>query len=117
MGRIDPDAPAPYKQSAIVLAAIDALLGLAITSLAPPFALLAALASSDPWLAGLGLLALASIGAAFLPTLRLYGLGPGRALALPLATMLFAAMTVDSAIRYRRGAGGRWQGRVLTPEA
>jgi len=36
---------------------------------------------------------------------------------LPVAAVLFAAMTVASAIQYRRGAGGRWEGRVLTPEA
>ena len=93
------------------------LLGLAIAYLGPPLALLAGLTEGDPWLAGLGALGLAGMVVAFLPTLRLYELAPGWSLTLPVAALLFAAMTVDSAIQYRRGAGGRWKGRVLTPEA
>jgi hypothetical protein len=54
---------------------------------------------------------------AYLPTLRLYRLAGYRSLTLPLAALLFVAMTVDSAVRYRRGAGGLWKGRVLKPEA
>jgi hypothetical protein len=53
---------------------------------------------------------------AFLPTLRLYRLGPGWTLTLPVAALLFAAMTVDSALRYRCGGGARWKGRALTSE-
>jgi len=54
---------------------------------------------------------------AYLPTLRFYDLGGSWILTLPVAAALFAAMTVDSALRHRRGTGGRWKGRMLKPEA
>ncbi len=45
------------------------------------------------------------------PTLRLYG-RPGReAFGLPLAALLYAAMTVGSAVGHWRGRGGSWKGR------
>jgi hopene-associated glycosyltransferase HpnB len=105
-----------------LLLVIVTLLGLAITYVVPPLALLAGLGEHVPWLtavglAGFGLLGLAGMVVAYSATLRLYGLGLGRSLTLPIAAVLFAAMTVASAIEYRRGAGGRWKGRVLTPEA
>jgi phenylpropionate dioxygenase-like ring-hydroxylating dioxygenase large terminal subunit len=55
--------------------------------------------------------------AASRPTVRRYGLGWVWLLSLPLAALLFLAMTVDSAVQHRRGAGGRWKGRVPSPEA
>ncbi len=108
-------ADTQLRHSLLLLA--GTLLGLTVAYLVPPLALLVGLAAPDPWLAGLGLLALAGMALACLPTLRLYGLGAGWSLTLPVAVLLLAAMTVDSAIQYRRGAGGRWKGRVLTPEA
>jgi hypothetical protein len=53
---------------------------------------------------------------AYLPTAKLYRLSAPWLPTLPLAAALYAAMTMDSAIRYRRGAGGRWKGRVLSPQ-
>jgi hypothetical protein len=55
--------------------------------------------------------------AVYRPITRWYDLRPIWLLSLPLAALLFVAMTVDSAIQHRRGAGGRWKGRVPTPEA
>ncbi len=40
---------------------------------------------------------------AYVPTLRAYGLSPLRALTLPLAALLYATMTLDSALRPDRG--------------
>jgi len=48
---------------------------------------------------------------AYWPTLRLYGLGPGWAFALPAAGFLYTLMTVDSARRHWQGRGGAWKGR------
>ncbi len=58
-----------------------------------------------------GLFAWALMARAYLPTLRLYGQPPWRALLLPLAAFLYTAMTLDSAARHWRGRGGGWKGR------
>ena len=50
-------------------------------------------------------------GAAYAPTLKLYGLSFGWILALPVAALLFTLMTLSSAIRYWRGGGSTWKGR------
>jgi hopene-associated glycosyltransferase HpnB len=99
-----------------LLLLIRTLMGMLIAYLTPVLALIMGLAAHDLWLIGRGGLALAAMAVAFLPTLRLYDLGGGRSLTLPVAALLFAAMTVDSAVQHRRGTGGRWKGRVLAPE-
>jgi hopene-associated glycosyltransferase HpnB len=93
------------------------LLGLSITFLVPPLALAVGVAWGDAWLAVPGGLAFGAMALAFWPMVRFYRLGAVWALTLPLAAALFGAMTLDSARQYRRGAGGRWKGRVMTPEA
>jgi len=85
--------------------------GLALVYLAPPL-----LALGLPWhrsvaAAALGAAAWALLAWTFLPTLRLYGLAPARALALPLAGLLYLGMTLDSARLHRRGRGALWKGR------
>jgi hopene-associated glycosyltransferase HpnB len=62
-----------------------------------------------------GMLAWAVMALAYAPTLRLYRLRPRAALALPLAALLYTAMTVDSARRHAQGLGGMWKGRAFTP--
>jgi hypothetical protein len=51
------------------------------------------------------------MSAAYAPTVRLYRQPLWRALTLPLAGMLYTAMTIDSARRHARGKGGTWKGR------
>jgi hypothetical protein len=51
------------------------------------------------------------MSAAYAPTVRLYRQPRWRALTLPLAGILYTAMTIDSGLRYARGAGGLWKGR------
>ncbi len=91
------------------------LLGLALTYLAPPLALLAYPLHGQPWAAAAGLAAWALMALAAWPTFRLYGQPPWLALSLPLAAFLYGAMTLDSARRHWRGRGGAWKGRVRTP--
>ena len=62
-----------------------------------------------------GALAYATMSAAYAPTVRLYRLPLWRALTLPLAAVLYTAMTIDSALRHARGQGGLWKGRPFTP--
>jgi hypothetical protein len=70
----------------------------------------------DPWLAALALAAWTLMALAYRPTAEFYRLATPWLFTLPLAVALYTAMTVDSAIRYRCGRGGRWKGRVLSPE-
>ncbi|MGH6942991.1 MAG: glycosyltransferase, partial [Geminicoccaceae bacterium] len=88
------------------------VLGMTWVYLLPPLAVLETPLSGAPALAGLGALACVLMVVAYLPTLRLYRLRLGWAATLPVAVCLYLAMTMDSAIRHRRGQGGLWKGRV-----
>jgi hopene-associated glycosyltransferase HpnB len=92
---------------------IGTVLGMALIYLLPPVAIVAGAAFADWPLLGLGLLASLCMLVCYLPTVTLYGLGPYWAFSLPVAALLYIAMTVDSAMRHRRGVGGRWKGRVF----
>ncbi len=61
-----------------------------------------------------GLIGWCVMQAAYVPTLRLYRLSPLGAFALPLAGMLYTAMTLDSARLHAGGRGGAWKGRTFT---
>lgn len=90
------------------VALVACLTGLALVFLVPPAALL--------WGRGLvrvcGLLAYAAMVRTYLPVIDYLGAGRLWALGLPVATALYGAMTVSSAWRYYRGAGGGWKGRT-----
>ena len=60
-----------------------------------------------------GLAAFGLMTATFLPVLRFYGLPRLRALLLPLAAILYGAMTFSSALSHMTGRGGNWRGRRL----
>ena len=92
---------------------IATVLGMALTYLVPPVAIAAGVALADWPTLGLGLLAISCMSVCYLPTVRLYRLAPFWTLSLPLAALLYIAMTVDSAIRHRRGVGGQWKGRMV----
>ena len=91
------------------------VLGMGITYLIPPLGLCAGIIQGDPLLAALGLAAWSAMALAYWPTANLYRLGAPGLTTLPLAAALYVAMTLDSAIQYRRGAGGRWKDRVFSP--
>ncbi len=63
-----------------------------------------------------GVLAWGIMTLAYAPTLRRYGVPARNALALPVAALLYTAMTVDSARGHARGRGGAWKGRTFTPK-
>ena len=52
------------------------------------------------------------MAASFIPILRHHGVGVWRARWLPVAGVLYTAMTVSSAWRHARGRGGIWKGRT-----
>ena len=59
-----------------------------------------------------GLAACILMAVAYAPTLKLYGRPRIAAALLPVAAMLYTAMTIASAWRHWRGVGGGWKGRV-----
>lgn len=101
------------NRSALLLA--GTLIGMAMIYIVPPASVAAGLATGDLRLAAVGAAAWALMTVAYLPTVRLYGLGAWRAWLLPAAAVLYTAMTVDSARRHWLGRGGGWKGRHYGP--
>lgn len=58
-----------------------------------------------------GGVAILAMAAAYWPTVRFYRLPPLWALSLPVAALLFLAMTLESALNYARGSRAEWKGR------
>ncbi len=87
---------------------LGATLGMAVTFLAGP--LLALFASGTAALAGAA--AWLMMALALQPTLKLYRLSPLWGLALPLIALAYMTWTIESALQYARGEGGRWKGRI-----
>ncbi len=97
------------RYSAVAL--VGTVAGLALVFLVPPLAAIFA-----PWPANMiGAVAWAAMAIAEAPTLALYRQPRWLGLLLPLAALLYMAMTLDSARRHWRGAGGAWKGRTHGP--
>ena len=84
-----------------------AVAALALLFAAPPV-LLATAAAGRPLPALLGAAAWAAMALAFAPTVRYFGLPLAWAFSLPLAGVLYGAMTVDSALRWAAGRRRAW---------
>lgn len=89
-----------------------AMLGMAVTYLVPPLAVLAWPLHGSAVAAAAGGLAWFIMAWCFRPTLRLYGRPAVTGALLPLAGLAYSLMTLDSAVRHWRGRGGAWKGRV-----
>lgn len=88
------------------------LVGLTLLYVVPPVAAVAGILSGDSTQALWGMATWALLAATFVPTLALYGRSPWLSLALPMAGVLYASMTFDSAWRHFRGRGAYWKGRA-----
>ena len=93
-----------------VLLLIAAILGLLLTYVVPLILLFV------PWWP-FGLAALVLMVVSYWPMVRFYRLNPLWAMTLPLAALFYMAASIDSAIRYWSGAGGRWKGRAQDRKA
>ena len=91
------------------------LVGMALLYLAPPLIPLTLPLHGEPLAAGLAAAAWLAMAFAAWPTYRLYREPPWRCLLLPMAALLYTAMTFDSALQHWHGRGGRWKGRVQAP--
>ena len=87
---------------------LGTLLGMGVIYLAPPLLLLA----PDNAARALGLAAWLLMSAAYMPALRFYRQPLLLAPLLPLTAAFYGFATVESAVRYWRGAGGLWKGRA-----
>lgn len=85
--------------------------GMGVIYLAAPLAVLAWPFHQENVLGFLGVLGWLMMSAAFQPTLKLYQTSVLWAATFPLAALLYTAMTIDSARRFRQGKGGIWKGR------
>jgi len=119
-GRLEPiwmmvtrSAFTQLRYSALIV--LGTVLGMALVFLAPPLLLLGALIQDDARTAALALLTCLLMSAAYLPTIRYYQQRAALALSLPLASLLYLAMTIDSARRHWWGSGSRWKGRDYGP--
>jgi hopene-associated glycosyltransferase HpnB len=87
---------------------IATLLGLLLVYVSPVCLIL----SGRPIWAGMGLLAWMLMSASYFPMTQFYGESPVWCLSLPLAAVIYAGATVQSAIHYWFGRGGEWKGRT-----
>lgn len=96
---------------------LGTVLGLALLFLGPPVALVGGLLRGDLPAAVTGALTLAIMLRIYAPTLRAYSRPAIEGLLLPAVALLYAAMTVHSAIDHWRGRGSAWKGRDYTRPA
>ena len=87
---------------------IGTVFGLLVTYIIPP---LAVFAGARPSVI-LGALAWILIAGSYWPSVKLYRQSPLWCPALPLIALFYLAATINSAVRYWRGSGGKWKGRV-----
>lgn len=91
---------------------VGTVLGLLLIFLAPPILILLYPWHHSAFALILGSVAVGLMLKAYAPTLRLYQLRPVQGLLLPLAALIYTAMTIDSAGRHWRGVGGAWKTRT-----
>jgi hopene-associated glycosyltransferase HpnB len=94
------------KHSSLQL--LGTIAGLGITYLAPPLLLLTR--SKLPIF--MGAASCAAMALTYSTMVRHYRLNPAWALTLPLAALFYLGATIHSAIKYWKGSGGEWKGRV-----
>jgi hopene-associated glycosyltransferase HpnB len=99
------------RHSAVLL--VGTIAGMFLTFLLPPLLLL----TGRPLAMALGGLAWVLMMAAYVPSLRFYGLSTLWAPVLPLVALFYTGATVHSAIRYWTGRGGEWKGRPQDVQA
>jgi len=88
---------------------VGTLLGMLVLYAVPPLAVVGGSLT-------FGALAWLLMGLNYRPTMRLYGLPAWHALLLPVAGVLYALFTLDSARRHWQGTGGAWKARYYPPK-
>jgi hopene-associated glycosyltransferase HpnB len=88
-----------------------AVAGMGVVYLAPPLLLIL----GEPMARAAAFNAYVLMVLAFTPILRFYGLTWLHALALPGVAACYTWFTIESALKYWRGEGGLWKGRLQAP--
>lgn len=96
-----------------LLTLLGTIFGMVVIYLMPPLAVLTWPLHQEMSLGLAGLAAWLMMSIAFWPTSALYRASLLWVPTLPLAALLYTAMTIDSARRYRQGKGGVWKGRAF----
>ncbi|MBR8829263.1 MAG: glycosyltransferase [Gomphosphaeria aponina SAG 52.96 = DSM 107014] len=91
---------------------LGTILGMTLVYLVPPLSLLLGIILGNKIVAITGLAAWSLMAVAYLPTLKLYQISPIWAFSLPIVSLLYTLMTIDSALKHGQGKGGNWKGRV-----
>ena len=92
---------------------VGTVVGLLVLYAVPPVLGIVGLVAGQ-WLTAVsGLVAWLLMAGSYVPMLLRYGQSPLWAPFLPAVALVYAGMTVDSALRHRRGRGGAWKGRTL----
>jgi hopene-associated glycosyltransferase HpnB len=94
------------KHSSLLL--LCTIAGMVITYLAPPLLLL----TRSRLAIFMGAAAWAAMTMTYSTMVRYYRLNPAWALTLPLAALFYLGATMHSALKYWKGSGGDWKGRV-----
>ncbi|MGI9437371.1 MAG: glycosyltransferase [Geminicoccaceae bacterium] len=92
---------------------LGAAIAMTLVYLLPPLLVIGWPIHESKGLLLLGAAAWFAMSIAFWPTTKLYEQQGLWTLSLPIAALLYTAMTIDSAIQHRRGRGGLWKGRVF----
>lgn len=91
---------------------VGTVLGMVMTYLISPISIILGILLGYPNILIIGLFIWGLMALSYWPTLKLYKRSPLWAFSLPVIAFLYTLMTIDSAIRYWRGQGGGWKGRV-----
>lgn len=91
---------------------IATLFGMSFIYLVPPIGFIFGIIMGNWSVAIAGLAGWLLMAWAYLPILRFYGCTPLFAFCLPVISLLYTLMTLDSAWQHWQGRGGAWKGRV-----
>ena len=91
---------------------VGTMLGMFLTYLTAPLALLFGIVTGKYLITGLALIVLALMSLSYYPTVKFYQLPFWYSCLLPAIALLYTLMTLDSAVRHWQGKGGQWKGRV-----
>ncbi|MBD2138508.1 glycosyltransferase [Anabaena sp. FACHB-1237] len=88
------------------------IIGMMIVYVMPILAIIIGLIMLKPGIIIVGLLTSLIMAIAYFPIISFYKCKPIFALSLPVISILYTLMTIDSAMRYWQKRGGAWKGRV-----